>query len=78
MSSRPPKGGSGEHPAVVAFRKKLDSFAEHAVAEFDQVTKRLERLRQKDPRRDGDSEPPVDEVDPDAIPLIPPTKKTPR
>lgn len=77
MSSAPPKRrSSGEHPAVIAYREKLASIAEHTVKEVDELAERIDKLRKRDPRRDGDSDPPVDTIDPDAIPT--PTPKAER
>ncbi len=70
-SKKPPKGGSGEHPVVVAFREKMDSIQEHTLSETSELLERIERLKAKsdappkDPRREGDEEEeiPVDVVE---------------
>ena len=56
-------GGSGEHRAVQAFRKKLVSYAEQ-MRELRALSERARRLsdRVPDPRREGESDPPVDIV----------------
>jgi hypothetical protein len=43
MSKQPPKGRSGEHPAVCAFREKMASLSDHTCADFDE---QLERARE--------------------------------
>jgi hypothetical protein len=68
-SKRPPKPArSGEHPAVLAFRAKLDSIQDHTVPAAEELAAQAVALREKSDRppierRDGDSEPPVDVVD---------------
>lgn len=48
---------SGQHPAVVAYRKKLDSLTEHQIQEFDEVNDKLgkaaERCRSSCPPADA-------------------------
>jgi len=40
----PPKSSpSGQHPAVLEYRKKLDSVANHAVAELDSLDERIKK-----------------------------------
>lgn len=69
----PPKktsGPSGQHPAVKAFRHKLESIADGAGEELEKLRERIEKLKAKsesppppkDPRREGDDEIPVDTV----------------
>jgi|GEM_PF-7002665 len=76
-SKKPPKGGSGEHPAVVAFREKLNSIAEHTVPAAEELVARIERLKAKsdhppkDPRREEDDE--EEEIPVDVVKL--PDKK---
>lgn len=69
-ANKPPKGGSGEHPAVIAFRAKMDSIQEHTIPAAEELAARVERLKAKsdrpppDPRREDDEEIPVDVVPP--------------
>jgi hypothetical protein len=68
MSDRPPKTSSGEHPAVQAFREKLESIQENALEKLRDLNRKLDeeigsRPPRKDPRRDGDSDPPTDVVE---------------
>jgi hypothetical protein len=60
-------GRSGEHPAVVAFREKMDSIQEHTIPAAEELAARIGRLRAKSDRpplerQDGDEEIPVDVV----------------
>lgn len=76
----PPKTASGEHPAVQAFRDKLESIQEHTLEAIRDLNRKLEkeigsRPPRKDPRRDGESEPPVDIVDSDILETVTPPKK---
>ncbi len=73
MSDPPPKkGSSGEHPAVVAFRDKMESIREHQLPELEALNERLLKLTtpvpkgdgHPDPRREDDGEVPVDVVEP--------------
>lgn len=41
------KGKSGEHPAVIGYRAKLDSIGEHTVAEFDECLKKAKEAAAK-------------------------------
>lgn len=43
MSSQPPRTKSGEHPIVIGFRRKLESFAGNE-ADFDRLNEELERM----------------------------------
>ncbi len=83
-----PKGGSGEHPAVKAFRAKLDSVEDTTLEALKDLNRQLDeeikahpssRPPKKDDRRDGDSEPPVDlvELDDPAAESTKPTKEKP-
>ncbi len=69
MSNRPAKGSSGEHPAVIAFREKMDSIQEHSVPACEELAARVGRLKgksdppAKDARREDDDEVPVDVVE---------------
>ncbi len=71
MSDPPKKTPSGEHPAVRAFRDKLEALQDttlEAVRELNrkleiELEKRRSSRPPKDPRRDGDSLPPDDVVD---------------
>jgi hypothetical protein len=38
---------SGQHPAVVAYRKKLDSLTEHQIADFDKVNDELGKAAER-------------------------------
>jgi hypothetical protein len=62
-SKKPPKGGSGEHPIVLEFRKKMDSLEEHTLADAKELAERLERLNQK-----SDRPSPLPVIDVDAEP----------
>lgn len=83
-SKRPsPKGGSGEHPAVKAYRDKLESISEHVSPELQNILERAEKLKTKsdkppkDPRREDDDAVPVDVVEleePDPFPSSKPPK----
>lgn len=57
---------SGEHPAVIAFRRKLDSIAEHDVPVVEELRERAERLKSdrppRDERREDSGEIPIDVV----------------
>lgn len=76
-SKKPPKGGSGEHPAVVAFRAKMDSIQEHTLPAAKELAERVETLKAKsdrppaDERREDDQEVPVDIVE---LPPEPPAE----
>lgn len=68
MNTRKPS--SGQHPAIREFRRKLDSLAGTTLEDLDALNRELdERIAQssvppkQDPRRDGDSEPPIDVVE---------------
>lgn len=50
------KGSSGEHPAVVAIRRKLESIADNDFPEMDRVAERLANLSQRPPA--GSDRPP--------------------
>ena len=72
MSSAARRTSSGNHPAVIAYRRKMDSIAEGMVPVFEQLNARIDRARKKtapvDPRREPDederreTDPPVDVV----------------
>ncbi len=57
---------SGQHEAVKAFRAKLESIQDGALEELLSLNRELDAM--KDPRRDGDSLPPVDVVFDDVTP----------
>jgi hypothetical protein len=61
-SKKPPKGGSGEHPIVIEFRKKMDSIQDHTLPELQELAERIERLKEKSDRPPAL---PVIDVDPD-------------
>lgn len=72
---------SGQHPSVQFMRKKLDSIVEHEVEELKKLNERLARATlpvPKDPRREGDSEPPVDVVEETVLDLEAPPATPPR
>ena len=52
---------SGQHEAVQAFRKKLESVQDGTLEDLLELNRQLDAA--KDPRRDGDEEIPVDIVD---------------
>jgi hypothetical protein len=56
------KGGSGEHPAVIAFREKMDSIQEHTIPACEELAARVERLKEK-----SDRPPSADDDDPETI-----------
>ena len=62
-SKKPPKGGSGEHPIVIEFRKKMDSLEEHTLPDAKELAERIERLKEKSDRPPAL---PVIDVDPDS------------
>ncbi len=66
MSVKPAKGCSGEHPAVIAFREKMDSIQEHTLPAAEELVERIARIKRKSdkpiPREDGDEEIPDDVV----------------
>jgi hypothetical protein len=71
---KPPRksGSSGEHPAVVEFRRKLESIAEHTIPAVEELIEKIEKADEstrpppkKDPRREDDEEIPVDVVGPE-------------
>lgn len=67
---------SGEHAAVKAFRQKLDSVQDGTLEELLDLNRKLDeelesRPPKKDPRRDGDSDPPADRVELPTIPAPP-------
>lgn len=69
---------SGQHPAVVALRDKLDSIAEHTVPATTALLSRVERLKSKserptaeDARREDEEEEQIHDVV-----TLPETKKT--
>lgn len=72
MSARKPS--SGQHPAVREFRRKLDSIGDGVLEDLEALNRELdEQIKRssrppKDPRRDGDSDPPVDIVTPEKKP----------
>lgn len=77
--STPKRTASGETPAVKAFRQKLDSIQDGTLEELLELNRQLDQQLEscppkKDPRRDGDSDPPVDKVEFPTIPA-PPEKK---
>lgn len=79
MSDKPPKPtASGEHAAVKAFREKLESIQEGTLEKIRDLNRKLdeeiESRPRKDPRRDGDSDPPVDKVELPTVPA-PPERK---
>ncbi len=63
-SSKPPRRASGEHPAVVAYRQKMESIEDTQLAELKQLNERLAR-KARDPRREDDdgSSIPIDVVE---------------
>ncbi len=73
-SKTPPKGGSGEHPIVIAFRAKMDSIQEHEIPAAAELAARVEALKAKsdrppaDPRREDDEAIPVDVVELEPLP----------
>ena len=59
---------SGEHAAVKAYRRKLESIKDSTLEELHDLNRKLDEQiencpARKDPRRDGDSDPPVDRVE---------------
>ncbi len=75
-SQRPAKGCSGEHPAVIAFREKLDSIQDHTVPAAEELTARIARLRAKSGppikrTEDGDEPIPIDTVYPEKRECLP-------
>lgn len=79
MSDRPPKRTvSGEHAAVQAYREKLESIQDGTLEQLRDLNRKLEEELEgrprKDPRRDGEDEPPVDKVEFPTVPA-PPEKK---
>lgn len=59
-SKRPPKGRSGEHPVVVAFREKMDSIQEHTVPATEALLAQVQALKAKTdppPAEDDDADP---------------------
>lgn len=69
MSEKPPprRTKSGETEAVKAFRAKLESITEGTFPILEELNRQADELQgsiapPKDPRRDGDSEPPIDVV----------------
>jgi hypothetical protein len=52
------KGSSGEHPAVQAFRQKMDSIQDTTLPLVEEVNERITKMKAKssDPRREDDSE----------------------
>ncbi len=77
-SKRPPPRSSGEHPAVIAFREKMDSIQEHTVPAAVDLAEQALALKEKTsppiPRAEGDEEIPVDVV---LLPPRPSPKKRP-
>lgn len=73
----PKRTASGRHEAVQAFRAKMDSVREGTLEELLELNRQLdveleiEGVVPHDPRRDGDSLPPVDRVDFPTIPAPP-------
>ena len=67
--------GSGNHPAVVAWRKKLDSIAEGTMPALERLNARIDRALKKaaphDPRREpeDDERREADEVADDVVVL---------
>lgn len=89
--SEEPKKGSGTHPAVLAYRKKMDSVRDGTLPLVDALNARLDRALEKmrtlpppgtDPRREPEEderreeeEPPVDVVIPFPLPKNPAKEK---
>lgn len=79
MNKPPKQTTSGKHEAVQAFRQKLDSIQDGTLEELLALNRKLDEEIEccpgkKDPRRDGDSDPPVDKVEFPTVPA-PPEKK---
>lgn len=86
--SEPKRRTSGEHEAVIGFRRKLESISEHTMPQLTDLNARLDRLKKKsdppkrDPRREvddarQDDAVPVDvvELEPDPFPSVQPPKE---
>lgn len=75
MSAKPTtkRTSSGSHTAVLAYRAKLESIQDSTLEQLRDLNRKLDeeiesRPTRKDPRRDGESEPPVDVVEPEPKP----------
>lgn len=80
MSGGPKRTQSGESEAVKTFRKKLESVQDSTLEELLELNRKLDAElegcpNKKDPRREGESAPPVDRVEFPTAP--PPPKKKP-
>lgn len=61
--------GSGEHPIVVEFRRKMESIAEHTAPELEALHEKIDRIARssrppkRDPRREDDDTDPAIPID---------------
>lgn len=72
--------GSGSHPAVIAYRKKMESIAEGMVPALERLNKRIDRALEKvlphDPRREPEEDERREVEEPaDVVVLDPPPSR---
>ena len=61
-SEPPVRTRSGEHPSVIAFRKKMDSIEETTLPAAEELAAQAIALKRRDPRREVDDDEAHDDI----------------